>query len=153
MFVCGSGGASALKWISSRGRRRADGSPSLALQSQGSPGMTVVLFRRRIAAISREIARAKKPDHTMKNFAYVLALALSAVFSAPAHAAEAPQQRMIVVSGEGEVLAKPDQARITAAVVTQAPTAEQAAQGNAAAMNRVLNALSMLGIPPAKIQT
>ena len=89
----------------------------------------------------------------MKNFVHVVALALSAVLAAPAHAAEALQQRMIVVSGEGEVLAKPDQARITAAVVTQAPTAEQAAQGNAAAMNRVLNALSMLGIPPAIVQT
>ena len=89
----------------------------------------------------------------MQNFVHVVALALSAVLAAPGHAAEALQQRMIVVSGEGEVLAKPDQARITAAVVTQAPTAEQAAQGNAAAMNRVLNALSMLGIPPAKIQT
>lgn len=60
---------------------------------------------------------------------------------------------MIVVSGEGEVLAKPDQARISAAVVTQAPTAELAAQGNAAAMNRVLAALAMLGISPNKIQT
>src|SRR5690348_914689 len=89
----------------------------------------------------------------MSKFALIPALTLCALLFAPAHAAEAPPQRMIVVSGEGEVLAKPDQARISAAVVTQAPTAEAAVQGNAAAMNRVLAALSMLGIPPGKTQT
>ena len=90
----------------------------------------------------------------MKKIALIpVVLALSTLLSAPAYAAEAPAQRMIVVTGEGEVLAKPDQARMTAAVVTQAPTAELAAQGNAAAMNRVLAALTMLGIPQNKIQT
>jgi uncharacterized protein len=64
-----------------------------------------------------------------------------------------PQPRTIIVTGEGEVLAKPDQAHISAAVVTQAPTAEAAAEQNAAAMNRVLGAVAALGIPPNKIQT
>lgn len=64
-----------------------------------------------------------------------------------------PPQRTIIVTGEGEVLGKPDQARISAAVVTQAPTAEAAAQDNATAMNRVLSAIAALGIPPNKIQT
>lgn len=62
-------------------------------------------------------------------------------------------QRTIIVTGEGEVLGKPDQARIMAAVVNQAPTAEAAAQENATAMNRVLMAITALGIPPNKIQT
>ena len=64
-----------------------------------------------------------------------------------------PPQRTIVVSGEGEVLGKPDQAHMTAAVVTQAPTAQAAAEENATAMTRVMGALSMLGVPPNKIQT
>jgi len=74
--------------------------------------------------------------------------------SAPGSSAEiAPQQRTIVVTGEGEVLGKPDQAHMTTAVVTQAPTAQAAAEENATAMTRVMSALSMLGIPPNKIQT
>jgi uncharacterized protein YggE len=83
-----------------------------------------------------------------------VALLMAAVLSAPGYSAEiTPPQRTIVVTGEGEVLAKPDQARMTAAVVTQAPTAQAAAEENATAMTRVMSALSMLGIPPNKIQT
>src|SRR5579863_2000980 len=79
-----------------------------------------------------------------------LALAISAALPAVALAADIspPQQRTIIVSGEGEVLAKPDQAHMSAAVVTQAPTAEAAAEQNAAAMNRVLSAVAVLGISP-----
>ena len=82
------------------------------------------------------------------------ALLMVAVLPASALAADntAPQ-RTIIVTGEGEVLGKPDQARIAAAVVNQAPTAEAAAQENATAMNRVLSAIAALGIPPNKIQT
>jgi uncharacterized protein YggE len=42
---------------------------------------------------------------------------------------------------------------MTAAVLSQAPTAEAAAEQNAAAMNRVLSTVAGLGIPPNKIQT
>ena len=82
------------------------------------------------------------------------ALLIFAALPGTGNSAEtAPPQRTIVVTGEGEVLAKPDQAHLTAAVVTQAPTAEAAAEQNATAMTRVMGALSMLGIPPNKIQT
>ena len=82
------------------------------------------------------------------------ALLVIAALPAPALAADnAAPQRTIIVTGEGEVLGKPDQARITAAVVNQAATAEAAAQANASAMNRVLSAVAMAGIPPNKIQT
>jgi uncharacterized protein YggE len=80
-------------------------------------------------------------------------LILTAIPAAGNSAELTPPQRTIVVTGEGEVLAKPDQARMTTAVVTQAPTAQAAAEQNATAMTRVMGALSMLGIPPAKIQT
>lgn len=86
--------------------------------------------------------------------AFAAALMMIAALPASALAADnAPAQRTIVVTGEGEVLGKPDQARIAAAVVNQAPTAEAAAQENATAMNRVLSAIAALGIPPNKIQT
>jgi uncharacterized protein YggE len=90
----------------------------------------------------------------MKKFIIPAALLMAASLSAPGYSAEiAPQQRTIVVTGEGEVLGKPDQAHMTTAVVTQAPTAQAAAEENATAMTRVMSALSMLGIPPNKIQT
>ena len=61
--------------------------------------------------------------------------------------------RTISVSGEGEALGKPDQAHLSAGVVTQAPTAAAALSANTAAMNRVFGALKLLGIPDNKIQT
>jgi len=82
------------------------------------------------------------------------ALLMIAALPASALAADnTPPQRTIIVTGEGEVLGKPDQAHIAAAVVNQAPTAEAAAQENATAMNRVLSAVAALGIPPNLIQT
>ena len=82
------------------------------------------------------------------------ALLMIAALPASAIAADTvPPQRTIIVTGQGEVLGKPDQARITAAVVNQAPTAEAAAQENSTAMNRVLMALAGLGIPPNMIRT
>jgi uncharacterized protein YggE len=77
-------------------------------------------------------------------------------FGAPrgAHAADnAAMPRTISVSGEGEASGKPDQARLSAGVVTQAPTAAAALTANTAAMNRVFAALKALGIPDNKIQT
>jgi len=90
----------------------------------------------------------------MKKFVIPATLLMAVSLSAPGSSAEiAPQQRTIVVTGEGEVLGKPDQAHMTTAVVTQASTAQAAAEENATAMTRVMSALSMLGIPPNKIQT
>jgi uncharacterized protein YggE len=61
--------------------------------------------------------------------------------------------RTISVSGEGEASGKPDQARLSAGVVTQAPNAAAALTANTTAMNRVFAALKTLGIPDNKIQT
>ena len=71
-----------------------------------------------------------------------------------AHAAEAGSvPRTISVSGMGEVTGKPDQARLSAGVLTQAPTAAAALTANTTAMNRVFAALRTAGIPDNKIQT
>lgn len=61
--------------------------------------------------------------------------------------------RTISVSGTGEILGKPDQARLSAGVLTQAPTAAAALTANTAAMNRVFATLKTAGIPDNKIQT
>lgn len=61
--------------------------------------------------------------------------------------------RTISVNGEGEISGKPDQARLSAGVLTEAPTASAALAANTTAMNRVFTTLRTLGIPDAKIQT
>ena|SRR5688572_11947362 len=82
-----------------------------------------------------------------------VALMASAAF-ATAEAAEAMMaQRSITVSGDAEVAGKPDQARLSAGVVTQAETAASALNANSAAMNRVFAALRMAGIPENRMQT
>lgn len=85
--------------------------------------------------------------------AKVFALALAALFAAaPALGAE-PQMRTIAVSGQGDVKAAPDEAQLSAGVVTQAPTAADALAANSRAMNRVFATLKQLGIPDKAVQT
>jgi hypothetical protein len=79
---------------------------------------------------------------------------MMALSADPLDAAEARSfPRTIVVNGEGDVTGKPDQARLSAGVVTQAPSAAAALTANSTAMNRVFAALKALGIPDNKIQT
>ncbi len=60
----------------------------------------------------------------MRSVAWLLAIPLLA-------AAQAPRLRAVRASGEAVVTAKPDRARIDIGVVTEAPTAEEAAAKNA----------------------
>ncbi|HXJ02562.1 MAG TPA: SIMPL domain-containing protein [Micropepsaceae bacterium] len=84
----------------------------------------------------------------------ILAAALIALSAGAANAAEGRVlPRTISVGGEGEISSKPDQARLTAGVVTQAPTAAAALTANTTAMNRVFAALKAIGVPDNKIQT
>ena len=80
---------------------------------------------------------------------------LTLIAGQESHGAQAPDapQRTIMVNGDGEVSGKPDQARLSAGVVSQAQTAAAALTANTAAMNRVFAALCMAGIPDNKIQT
>ncbi|MSP93830.1 MAG: DUF541 domain-containing protein [Alphaproteobacteria bacterium] len=84
-----------------------------------------------------------------------VSLAASLLIAGPAHQAAAAEaaSRTIIVNGEGEASAKPDSARLSACVVSQAPTAAAALNANTTAMNRVFAALRMAGIPENKIQT
>jgi uncharacterized protein YggE len=92
-------------------------------------------------------------------FSPVAALALVSLApgfaAAPAQAqpATAVEPRLVSVSGEGEVKVKPDQAMLSAGVVTQGKTAADALAANSRAMNAVFATLKRLGIPDRSIQT
>lgn len=61
--------------------------------------------------------------------------------------------RTVVMTGEGEVKATPDQAVISAGAVTQARTASAAVAANSAIMSRAFAALSQLGVARDAIAT
>jgi uncharacterized protein YggE len=90
----------------------------------------------------------------------IFTLASVLALSLPLTAAAAQDARMQSVSGtrldvvaSGEVTRVPDIARISAGVVTQAPTATAAIQQNAQQMNSVRAALRRAGIADRDIQT
>lgn len=74
---------------------------------------------------------------------------------APAVSAQdaTPQTSQLSLSAAGEVSLAPDQATISAGVVTQGDTAAEAVRANAEAMNEVFAALRRAGIAEADMQT
>lgn len=82
-----------------------------------------------------------------------LALAVAAFASAAQAADDSANPHTITVSGTGEVKVVPDQAILTAGVVSQAATAGDALAANRRAMNRVFAELKRQGIPEKSIQT
>jgi uncharacterized protein YggE len=61
--------------------------------------------------------------------------------------------RVITVSGQGEVRATPDEAMLSAGVVSNARTAAAALADNAHAMNAVFTTLHSAGVPEKSMQT
>jgi len=61
--------------------------------------------------------------------------------------------KTIVVTGLGEVAAKPSLAELRLGASTQAPTATEALANNAEVMNRVIEALKSMNIPAEDIET
>lgn len=70
-----------------------------------------------------------------------------------AFAQNAPPQRLLTVSGVGEVKAKPDRAILSAGVVTDGKAAAIALAANSRAMNAVFETLRRLGVPERAMQT
>lgn len=83
------------------------------------------------------------------------AFALATVFSGAAFAQSTlqPEPRILTVSGEGEAKGRPDQAMLSAGVVTDGKTAVEALAANARKMTAVFDTLKRLGIPDRAIQT
>lgn len=61
--------------------------------------------------------------------------------------------RHVTVSAEGRVSARPDMARISTGVVSEADTASAALRANSATMEKLLSSLKAAGIAAADIQT
>ncbi|HEY1317607.1 MAG TPA: SIMPL domain-containing protein [Gaiella sp.] len=96
----------------------------------------------------------------MKKIAAAVGLVVAAVAAVAvlqpsgAGAVDAPASTdTVTVNGDGVVLAVPDRAEISAGVETRAPTAKAALQANAAAMERVLQALRAGGGTDVTTQT
>jgi uncharacterized protein YggE len=85
--------------------------------------------------------------------AAALAAGLFASLAVPTMAAETPPPRTMTVAGQGEIKAVPDEAVLSAGVVTQARGAAAALAANSRAMNGVFDALKRIGIPDKSIQT
>lgn len=82
-----------------------------------------------------------------------VALFVLLLLAPDAVAQPAPQPRLLTVTGQGEVKAIPDQATLSAGVVTEAKTAAAALGANSRAMNAVFDALKRLGVPERSIRT
>ena len=106
---------------------------------------------RSIIVPRREENRPKRRRDFGLLFLAVSVLFLSAGLTGASTAEEA--RRIIAVSGEGQVAGTPDQARLSAGVLTQEQTAAGALDANTRAMNNVFAALKRLGIPDNKIRT
>jgi uncharacterized protein len=86
--------------------------------------------------------------------ALAAATSLFAFLVIPAMAAEnTPPPRTMAVSGQAEIKAVPDEAILSAGVVTQARDAAAALAANSRAMNGVFDSLKRIGIPDKSIQT
>jgi uncharacterized protein YggE len=79
----------------------------------------------------------------------LLVLCLTLLAPVLAHA----ENRTLTMTGHGEVRAAPDMVRLTAGVVSQAPTAAAALAANSARMRDMLAALEKLSVPRNNIQT
>ncbi|MFL5258882.1 MAG: SIMPL domain-containing protein [Hyphomicrobiales bacterium] len=84
-----------------------------------------------------------------------LGLAALAWLASPATAAddERAPDRVLWLTGHGEVKAKPDMARVTLGVMSEGATAREALTANTQAMQKVMAALKSAGIAEKDIQT
>jgi uncharacterized protein YggE len=86
--------------------------------------------------------------------ALAISTGLVVLVTAPAMAAAGSlPPRTMTVAGQGEVKAVPDEAQLSAGVVTQARQAADALAENSRAMNAVFDTLKRIGIPDKSIQT
>ena len=82
-----------------------------------------------------------------------LLLAISTPALAQNHLQPVAPPAMLTLTATAEVMRAPDQARLTAGVLTTAATAAEAMAANAARMNGVLAALKAAGVSARDVQT
>lgn len=91
--------------------------------------------------------------HRMSQTAIAAILLASVPVFASAQPAPPPNPHILSVSGEGEMRAVPDQAQLSAGVVTQGKTAAEALAANSTAMHAVFASLKKRGVPEKSITT
>lgn len=83
----------------------------------------------------------------------LLFVAAQVLPASAANAADTQPKRLLTVSGEGEMTAAPDEAQLSAGVVSESRTAAAALATNTEKMNAVFATLKKTGIPDKAIQT
>lgn len=81
------------------------------------------------------------------------AIVLPLLLAAPASAEDKAPERLISVTGQGEIFAKPDRGHISVGVAAEGKTAAEALGANSEDMRKVIEALKAEGIEPRDIQT
>jgi uncharacterized protein len=89
----------------------------------------------------------------MKNFLFATLLVSALATTALAQTAVPPPPPVLVVTGNGEVMATPDEASVRLGIVRQAPTAQVAQDQASAVAQQILNEIRKFGVMPEKIQT
>jgi uncharacterized protein YggE len=87
---------------------------------------------------------------------FLMAMAVAGLLGAVAHAQTLqvePRERLLSVSGEGTVRARPDMALITLGVVSEAESARQALSANSDSMTGIISALKDEGMESRDLQT
>src|SRR5919205_646632 len=101
--------------------------------------------------MASKLSRSRLLTAVAPPFALVLAFGGAAIAQAPGAPAEQP--RVISVTGEGVIRAKPDMALVTLGVVSDADAARDALTANTEAMTRITEALKAEGIETRDLQT
>ena len=95
------------------------------------------------------------PRTHLKHPLLVAALALGALFVAPAHASASDHgsRSVIVAQGAGEVLVRPNSVHVDVGAETQAGSLDEAMSQVSARIERVLDAIKALDLPELNIET
>jgi uncharacterized protein YggE len=84
---------------------------------------------------------------------FLLSLLLFIPQSAFSQRTDAPPPPVIIVNGNAEIEAVPDEATVRLGVVRQSPTAQAAQEQANTVSQQILNAITKLGIPQQRVQT
>src|SRR4051812_35235351 len=89
----------------------------------------------------------------MKKFLSAIVLVCGMAAAALAQTSVVPQPPMLVVMGNGEVMAAPDEATVRLGIVRQAPAAQSAQDQANAVAQQILSEIRKAGVMPERIQT
>jgi hypothetical protein len=89
----------------------------------------------------------------MKSMSLAVLVLMTYALPSLAQRPDTPQPPMLVVSGNAEILATPDEARVSLGIVRQANAAQTAQEQANAIGQQILNEIGKLGVPAQQIQT